>query len=1167
MVNASKMKNMGSSGADIELRDKTQMRSDEGSFDQGQFVSTDVSQTHKYAFGAWSATLAIVSCAVGVYVGSTGAADKITGGSSTVSAGTTVESVDLTETMENLRRRSLLVDEWKDSTFDGSRQLALKHNTAYYDTIASVTVTKENGWVYTFGVNSYKILPDTSLVFYGSNSEELSYPADNSGWALTGGEAAFRAQGAKSGGRRLGASNAIKEERPVHEEFIDRMERKLAGKSSLCDGQLEGKCKSCIESEDPWCAGSAWDSWCQAGCEGPTQYMANGCLEACKEPAIISVKAKKVAEFEEKVPVNCAVDTWVPTPNSCAFSQGSMQCFSKQTRTVVTHAAHGGEPCPALEEDVVCPCPEVCGDGHKVGDAELAANGCEDGNNYNGDGCSSDCKVETGWTCSGGNTFTKDQCLASSCGDGKKSGNEQCDDGNNDDHDGCDSNCKIEPYFHCDNSALEANGKTECQCMRVRKDWRNMRKDEQDLYILAVQTMKATESSIPGLNLYDAVVQTHAHLNNKNYAHGSSGFLPWHRKYLLEYENSLRSLGPQFGCVTVPYWDWAEDTDICSSNGGCETYHEKSPILQAFGGPGSMECMTYPHGGVIDCDRIPDGPIAGESWKEQCLSKCSGQTTWGSTGATAKRCSNFEKSTGACYDIPSNAVGCVTSGPFAGWMSPEYGSGEDASAPTCLSRGVNWDIKSSGYLTASMRMQEIITSYKEYGTNAGFRAYLESTPHANPHNLLGGHIRSFSSPADPLFFSHHAFIDKVWAMWQDCHDWDEIPTAEIDKRQYDASKGDFDKWDTELTFTFPPEATGEPDKCAKSNGDCAPKVHGADSWCASNDWDSACQGFCNQFPECQNAGGGDRPVGAAIPTWDASKTHPENYHSIHDLGSSNGKPNSYMYQRDEFDIKMQEQKAICDFTETHHHGKEWKGQDRRKLRAASKPESNKSVDENGRKLMNEYDLHHEMHAKHGSAPDQRTLAVAVDGNGCPYDTDGAWWSAALLEQDKSKWIDNGDGTLSPVCQTREAYENEMTGCWCECQDGMMWDIDQLYCMSIYPVDEKSQDPDTVAVIAYFDKLASKLIDDSIFVKDSDSLVDVFPKLVERECELLYNKKNNITRVDDVQELDSLKNRFLKGWGLGDSVDLGVANDPCNHIGPAGDTTVKEDSRRRLHVTA
>lgn len=45
-------------------------------------------------------------------------------------------------------------------------------------------------------------------------------------------------------------------------------------------------------------------------------------------------------------------------------------------------------------------CREKCGDGITVGDTYE----CDDGNNDDGDGCSSDCKVEPGfWKCVGGN--------------------------------------------------------------------------------------------------------------------------------------------------------------------------------------------------------------------------------------------------------------------------------------------------------------------------------------------------------------------------------------------------------------------------------------------------------------------------------------------------------------------------------------------------------------------------------------------------------------------------------------------------------------------------------------------------------------------------------------------------------------------------------------------
>lgn len=50
-------------------------------------------------------------------------------------------------------------------------------------------------------------------------------------------------------------------------------------------------------------------------------------------------------------------------------------------------------------------CIEVCGDGMNFGLP------CDDSNNINGDGCSSNCQVEFGYKCIGGNSTSPDRCL------------------------------------------------------------------------------------------------------------------------------------------------------------------------------------------------------------------------------------------------------------------------------------------------------------------------------------------------------------------------------------------------------------------------------------------------------------------------------------------------------------------------------------------------------------------------------------------------------------------------------------------------------------------------------------------------------------------------------------------------------------------------------------
>lgn len=62
----------------------------------------------------------------------------------------------------------------------------------------------------------------------------------------------------------------------------------------------------------------------------------------------------------------------------------------------------------------------VCGDAIIEG-SEV----CDDGNIINGDGCSSTCTVEFGYTCTG----SPESVCSSTCGDSQKASNEACDEG------------------------------------------------------------------------------------------------------------------------------------------------------------------------------------------------------------------------------------------------------------------------------------------------------------------------------------------------------------------------------------------------------------------------------------------------------------------------------------------------------------------------------------------------------------------------------------------------------------------------------------------------------------------------------------------------------------------------------------------------------------------
>jgi len=74
--------------------------------------------------------------------------------------------------------------------------------------------------------------------------------------------------------------------------------------------------------------------------------------------------------------------------------------------------------------------------------------------------------------------------------------------------------------------------------------------------------------------------------NNVDQAFGGAQFLPWHRLFLLELEDALRSVNPS---VVLPYWQWTENFDDPALD----------PIFgkDLFGGAAVGKC-------------IPDGPFA-----------------------------------------------------------------------------------------------------------------------------------------------------------------------------------------------------------------------------------------------------------------------------------------------------------------------------------------------------------------------------------------------------------------------------------------------------------------------------------------------------------------------------------------------------------------------------
>lgn len=119
---------------------------------------------------------------------------------------------------------------------------------------------------------------------------------------------------------------------------------------------------------------------------------------------------------------------------------------------------------------------------------------------------------------------------------------------------------------------------------------------------------------------------------------------------------------------------------------------------------------------------------------------------------------------------PNPLTSCVPDGAFAD-MTVAYYSG--AARPHCLNRGFadgagdqdhpERGANMSAYYYTPSFLADMASSSTTF--TAFWRA-LEDGPHGAIHNAIAGDMIPATSPNDPLFFVHHAQVDRLWWLWQ-----------------------------------------------------------------------------------------------------------------------------------------------------------------------------------------------------------------------------------------------------------------------------------------------------------------------------------------------------------------------------------------------------------------
>ncbi|MCA9934694.1 MAG: tyrosinase family protein [Anaerolineales bacterium] len=267
--------------------------------------------------------------------------------------------------------------------------------------------------------------------------------------------------------------------------------------------------------------------------------------------------------------------------------------------------------------------------------------------------------------------------------------------------------------------------------MAIRKSVTNLTAVEKTQFINGVKLLKTRPAlTLPGVtltatNAYDSFVEMHnlsmsnltppGNATGRNAAHQGPAFLPWHREFILRFEQQLQAaLGDNnFG---LPYWDWAADSVLDDPS---------DPDRQAMV---VWRDILGGNGNPAQGNHVTTGPFAHDP---------ADSTSW------------------TIFNSPADP------GPF---LKREMG--RDVDAPTLPTQNdVNAALQINVY--DSSPWDRTVASNSFRNQFEGWRPPLGL--HNRVHVWIGGSMSPGTSPNDPAFFLHHCNVDRIWALWQACH--------------------------------------------------------------------------------------------------------------------------------------------------------------------------------------------------------------------------------------------------------------------------------------------------------------------------------------------------------------------------------------------------------------
>jgi len=65
-----------------------------------------------------------------------------------------------------------------------------------------------------------------------------------------------------------------------------------------------------------------------------------------------------------------------------------------------------------------------------------------------------------------------------------------------------------------------------------------------------------------------------------------------------------------------------------------------------------------------------------------------------------------------------------------------------------------------------------------------FLHWIHGAGHSGIHIFISHSMQTTASPDDPMFYLHHTNVDRLFHLWADCHEYDNIPSNELGPDQY-----------------------------------------------------------------------------------------------------------------------------------------------------------------------------------------------------------------------------------------------------------------------------------------------------------------------------------------------------------------------------------------------